>query len=356
MKNNKKISAIFLIGLPNNKELLVHSYNKDGKLLYVWNGNSDFHAQIINKNISAHKLNIIWFENIDYKTPKPDIIVNCINDADICSESLKKAEQLINSVKIRLPKIEVFNPPEFIIKTRRDFIYQNYKDLLGIYIPKIIRIKPQSPSQVILELEKNGMNFPFLIRACGAHQSESLQLIENKSDLKKLEAYAYDKKEYYLTEFVDYKSDDGVYRKARLLIINGKIMPRHYMAGASWMVHGNLHEEYMASRNECKKDEIYFLKNYRKMISQDSLESLKTIYEKSGLDYLGFDFAIMPDKSLLIFEINAAQNAFVKLDEQSFPYMKKVSYEMVEMLNKAIYNKARKPYTILKNLLKNKPK
>lgn len=350
MKNNKKINAIFLIGLPDNRELLAHSYNSDGKLLYVWNGNSDFHAQIINKDIVVDKLNIIWFENIEYKTAKPDIIVNCINDADICFESLKKAEQLIDSLKARLPKIEVFNAPQFIINTRRDSIYQNYKDLPQIHIPKTIRITPKSPSQVILELEKNGMNFPFLIRACGAHQSESLQLIADKSDIKKLEIYAFDKKEYYLTEFVDYKSEDGLYKKARLLIIDGKIMPRHYMTGESWMVHGNLHEEYMASRNQCKKDEIYFLQNYQKMISRDALESLKTIYKRSQLDYLGFDFAIMPDKSLLIFEINPAQNAFVKLSEQSFPYMKKVSYEMAEMLSKAIYKKAKKPRTIFKGL------
>jgi hypothetical protein len=49
----------------------------------------------------------------------------------------------------------------------------------------------------------------------------------------------------------------------------------------------------------------------------------------------------MPDKSLLIFEINPAQNVFIKLDEKNFPYMKKVSSEMVEMLNKTIYDKAR---------------
>jgi len=338
---NKKINAVFLIGLPDSKELSVAGYNTDGKLVYSWNGNGDFHAQITNKKILSHKLNLIWFEDNKYKTPNPDIIVNCINDSDICSQSLKKAENLINSIKAKLPKVKVFNAPEFVAQTTRDSIYKNYQDLPGIYIPKTIRIKPASPLNLIEEVKKNGMNFPFLVRACGAHQSESLQLIKSESDISKLEIYAYGEKEYYVTEFVDYKNDKGLYKKARLLIMNGRILPRHYMTGEDWMVHGNLHEEYMASRDSCKKDEINFLHNYRKMISTEALESLKTIYKKSGLDYLGFDFAIMPDKSLLIFEINPAQNVFIKLDEKSFPYMKKVSSEMVEMLNKTIYIKAR---------------
>jgi hypothetical protein len=341
MINNKKINAVFLIGLPDSKELTVFGYNPDGKLLYSWNGNNDFHAQVTNKNISYQKLTLIWFENNKYKTLAPDIIVNCINDADICSQSLKKAESLINSIKVKFPKIKVFNSPQFVSQTTRDAIYKNYKDLSGIYIPKTVRVKPQSPLKLIEEVEKNGMNFPFLIRVCGAHQSESLQLIKSESDIDKLEKYAYGEKEYYVTEFLDYKNEKGLYQKARLVIMNGKILPRHYMTGEDWMVHGSLHEEYMATRDSCKKDEINFLHNYRKMISGDALESLKTIYKKSGLDYLGFDFAIMPDKSLLIFEINPAQNVFIKLDEKNFPYMKKVSSEMVEMLNKTIYDKAR---------------
>lgn len=340
MLNNKKINVIFLIGLPDNKELMVNGYNTSGKLVYKWNGNCDFHAQIINKNIISHKINLIWFEEAAYKIPKPDIVVNCINDADICLQSLKKAESLIASIKAKLPQIKVFNHPELIAKTTRDSIYQNYKDLAGIHIPKTIRIKPQSPLDVVEIAKQNNLNFPFLIRACGAHQSDSLQLIKSESEIDKLEIYAYGEKEYYVTQFVDYKNEKGLYKKARLLIMNDKILPRHFMTGEDWMVHGSLHEEYMADKDSCKKDELNFLQNYKKMISGEALESLKTIYKKSGLDYLGFDFAIMPDKSLLIFEINPAQNVFIKLDEKSFPYMKKVSREMVEMLNKAIYKKA----------------
>jgi glutathione synthase/RimK-type ligase-like ATP-grasp enzyme len=340
MINKKKINAIFLIGLPDSKEVAVQGYNQDGKLVYMWNGNSDFYAQIIDKNISSQTLNILWFEDINYKISKPDIIINCINDSDICSQSLKKAEKLINFIKIKFPNIKVFNHPELIAKTSRDEIYQNYKNLSGIYIPKTVKIRPKSPSDVILENKKNKINFPFLIRFCGAHQSESLQLIKDNSDIKKLESYSYDNKEYYITQYVDYKDREGLYKKGRLLIIDNKILPRHYMTNQDWLVDGNLHEKYMASREKCKKDEIYFLKNYQKMISKESLKSIKKIYQKSGLDYLGFDFAIRPDKSLLIFEINAAQNVFIKLSEIDFPYMKKVSDKMTKMLNKTIYNKA----------------
>lgn len=337
--NNKKINAVFLIGLSDSNELIANSYNSEGKIGYMWNGNSDFHAQITNDNISITKINLVWFKDLDYKISKPDIIVNCINDADICSKSLKKAQNFITSIKNQIPQVKVFNAPELIYKTTRNAIYENYHNLADIYIPKTVRIKPISPVNVIAEAQKNGINFPFLIRACGAHQSDGLQLIKNQLDLKKLEIYAFDGKEYYITEFVEYKNKDGFYKKARLVIMNGKILPRHYMTGETWMVHGNLHEDYMANKDDLKAEESYFLDNYDKMISRNALNSLKIIYQKSGLDYLGFDFAIMPDKSLLIFEINPAQNAFIKLDPNIFPYMTKVNQNMVETLNKTIYEK-----------------
>lgn len=339
MMTNKKVNAVFLIGLPDSKELVVHGYNLEGKLLYMWDGNGDFHAQIVDPNIEVRKINIVWFENNGYQIAKPDIIVNCINDADICLKSLQKAQEFIDSVKEKLPQVKIFNDPKAVMHTTRDAIYQNYHNLAGIHIPKTIKIKPQSPAQVIEEVKKNGMNFPFLIRPCGAHQSQGLQLIENQSQMLKLEVYPYGSQEYYVTEYVDYKFD-GFYKKARLVIIDGKIIARHFMTGESWMVHGNLHEEYMAARESCKEGEMYFLHNYKKMISREALQSLRIIYEKSQLDYLGFDFAIMPDKSLLIFEINPAQNVFLKLNKDHFPYMQKVSEDMVKALNKAIYRKA----------------
>ena len=76
-----------------------------------------------------------------------------------------------------------------------------------------------------------------------------------------------------------------------------------------------------------------FIKNYESMINKQSLDSLMEIYKHSTLDYLGFDFAIRPDGSLLIFEINPAQNAFIKAKIDIFPYMEKVGADLEKAFN-----------------------
>jgi hypothetical protein len=339
MKTDKKFNVTFILGLPDSKTVKVAGYNNKGQLLYMWNGNADFHAQVKGDNLVSNIVHLVWFDEPTRKFSKPDIIINCINDADIAGKSLETAKKMVELVKSKLPDVKIFNDPAKISETTREKIYQNYNNLAEIEIPKTIKTKPLSPQMVFDEAKKAGIKTPFLIRPCGAHQSEGLQKIEGESEIKKLEKYPFNGSEYYITQFEDYRNNQGLYKKCRLVIIGGVMLPRHYMTGEEWLVHGDLHEQYMATNDASKKDEAYYMMNYKKMISRKALDSLMEIYHKSGLDYLGFDFAIKEDKSLLIFEINPAQNSFIKLDFKIFPYMKKTREDIIKALNQAVLAK-----------------
>lgn len=338
-ESTKVYNVMFMMGLPDNRQVFVMGYDQNNQVVYNWNGNTDFHSQITDPAIIRQYYPIVWFAAIDRQIQKPDIIVNCMNDADISSKSLAYAADVIKLVKEKWPEVKVFNPPEKVANTSRNKIYELYKDMPALHIPKSIRITPKSVDDVVEQAKNSGIKFPFIIRASGAHQSDGLKLIENKKSVHKLEAYAFDGREYYVTEFVDYKSKDGLYRKARLIVMNGQIFPRHYMTGETWLVHGDLHDKYMASRENTKLEEEHFINNFREMISQQALDSVTTLAKESGLDYLGFDIAIKADGSLLVFEINPAQNGFVKLDFNVFPYMENVCNTMINGLNQCIENK-----------------
>jgi glutathione synthase/RimK-type ligase-like ATP-grasp enzyme len=334
--------VLCLIGLPDNREVTVTGYDAAGKLIHSWDGNSDFHNQLSLSGIEKEYMSIIWHNEPQRQLKKPALLLNCINDPDIASKSLEVAAKITHAITEKWPDVPVFNDPEKVFDTARSRIYELYKDLPKIYIPKAIRFAPGSVREVMLQAQQIG--YPFLIRQAGAHQSHGLQRIMNEADaLAALEIYPYDGRNYYLTEFVDYKSADGLYRKCRLVIIGGKILPRHYMTGEDWLVHGNLHEQYMAHNPAAKTAEEHFIGHYAEMISPEALHSLMQIYTRSGLDYLGFDFAIRPDGSLLIFEINPAQNSFLKLDFSVFPYMKKVRDDLIAAVNDCIAQKLDRP-------------
>ena len=340
IKHDAVYNAIFILGLPDNKEVKVIGYDPSGQLILSWDGNADFHNNVKEPDIINSHISIVWFAEPTRQVKKPDIVINCINDADICGNSLKKATEMITQIKSKWPETIVFNQPEKVLETSRDRIYQLYKHLPGIYIPKALKITPNSADEVLQLAKDNQIDFPFLMRPSGSHQSDGLQRIDSIEDAaKKLELYAYDGRSFYITEFVDYQSPDGLYYKSRLTIMNGKINSRHHMMGPEWMVSGTVRDKLMAFSDSMKASEENFVKNYRSMINQESLDTLLEIYNLSGLDYLGFDFAIMPDKSLLIFEINPAQNCFLKPNVEIFPYMGQVQDILVAELNSSIREK-----------------
>lgn len=330
--------AIFLLGIPDDKMARVHGINYDGSFKYQLDGNAEFHnyLQIPPQNKTNHV--IVWSDTLKKRIVRPDILINCITDPDSTGKSLQKAIIVANNIRNTDSSIAIFNDPEKVVDTTRDRIYQRFHKMPGIYVPKVIRAKPTSVKNTLEIAKENGIHSSFLMRPCGAHESQNLHRIDSKNK-QLLEQYSFDGTEYYLTEFVDYKSEDGLYHKARLVFIGENICPRHYMTGESWMVHGSLHESYMAHHPETKEAELNFVNNYQKIINPVTLKTFKEIYRQTGLDYLGFDFAIRPDGSALIFEINPAQNAFMPVNFNNFPYMKDVRNNIIKALNAAVASK-----------------
>ena len=311
-------------------------YTKNGELAYSWPGNSDFHNYVNIPNLKKSYISIIWHAEPERKIERPDVLINCMNDADTGSESLKKAINITNEIKKQWPDVPVFNDPNNIARTTRNKIYEQFHNLPGLYIPKAIRIIPNSAAEVLRLAAAQNMDFPFLIRECGKHQSSGLQIIRDANDADRLEKYAYDGRGYYLTEFVNNKNPEGFYNKARLVIVGGKMYARHFMTSPQWMVYAHIHSHYMADNIAAKKTEEDFVNNYENIITTEALESLHKINNELGLDYLGFDVAPMKDGRLLVFEINVAQNALLSIDYTKFPYMEKVKNKIVGGLNETI--------------------
>jgi hypothetical protein len=333
------MQALFLLGLNDSRTIAVTGYDEQGELLYNWKGNASFHKYLDIPPEDKKFISIVWNAEPVRQVTRPNIIVNCINDPDTCGKSLSIAIEMVTAIAAKWPGVALFNDPSKIAATSRDAIYNAFHAQPGLRIPKVIRIRPDSVEAVLREAIVQQIGFPFLIRTCGSHQAENLIKIDGPDDRKKLERYAYDGSEFYLTSYADYRGTDGLYRKGRLVIIGGEVFPRHYMTGEDWLVHGDLHQTYMAFDQPARQAEEDFIRNFRRMIAPRALASLQAIYEYIGLDYLGFDFAVMPNGDLLIFEINPAQNPFLTLDFKNFPYMASVRERIIRGLKEAVMRK-----------------
>jgi hypothetical protein len=310
----------------------------DGEFRYLWSGNMQLQHIIQGNNFVKSHTTIIWHAEPERNIRVPNIFVNCISDADICSKSLNRAIEITQGMKEKFPKTYIYNNPKQVLKTTRDAIYNQFHNLRNLVIPKVIRFSPSSAREVFEIVEKNKIN-SFLIRPCGSHQSEGLQLIKSANEIDKLHKYAFDGKEFYITEFVENKHADGFYKKARLVIIEGELYARHYISYPNWLVEGNIHFDYMKTNAATKIIEENFLKNFKKILGDNAIADLFKIYDTIGLNFLCFDIDIMPDGKLLIFEINLAQNIFLDIDMKNFSYMKESADKMKNALIKSIFDK-----------------
>ena len=72
------------------------------------------------------------------------------------------------------------------------------------------------------------------LRQVGEHGGASLQIVRNAEETA---ARRNPREQHYLTEFANFRSRDGLYRKIRFFIIGGEILLRSMVTGKKWNLH-----------------------------------------------------------------------------------------------------------------------
>jgi glutathione synthase/RimK-type ligase-like ATP-grasp enzyme len=331
--------CVFMLGVNDTRTAAIKGFNSNGKMDYDWYGNTEFsihtHTPFRNRMIMP----ILWFQNETIKISQPDIFVNCISDADGQTKSLAKAAHYLGMVSKQWPGIPVFNDPRKIAGTRRDMIYQRFHHLPGIDIPRIIRFQPKNRNDVLTTAAKEGFTYPFIVRSCGSHNGRDMVLLEAPDRADDLDCLAFDGSSFYLTQFRDYKNAAGLYSKARFVVMDGKIYPRHFITARHWKVSGGSRNDLMKSSADMRDSERQMLSALEQKIAPEALDSVQKIYQEVGLDYLGFDCHLLPNGNLLFFEVNASMNAMARSDYETYPHLKTFGEKLINGYNALLAGK-----------------
>jgi len=106
--------------------------------------------------------------------------------------------------------------------------------------------------------------------------------------------------EFYLSDFWDFRSADGYFRKYRLIFVDREVYPYHLAIGKHWLVHywrADMHD-WM------KREEDAFLDDFHSVFCDGAADVLTEIARRLDLDYAGIDCSILPDGRVLLFEAN----------------------------------------------------
>jgi hypothetical protein len=106
-----------------------------------------------------------------------------------------------------------------------------------------------------------------------------------------------------LMDFVDTRGADGLYRKYRAMIVDGRLYPLHLAVSSSWKVH--FFTAGMADQPAHRALDAAFLSDMPGVLGDRAMRALETVRDCLGLDYGGVDFALSADGEVVVFEANA---------------------------------------------------
>jgi hypothetical protein len=112
---------------------------------------------------------------------------------------------------------------------------------------------------------------------------------------------------YYLTAFHDFRSPDGLYRKYRVIFVDGEPLPYHLAIADKWLIH--YEHAGMQGHPDRLAEEQRFLQDPARTIGAEAMAAVTKIGLAMGLDYAGVDFGLLPDGRVLVFEANATMLA-----------------------------------------------
>lgn len=317
----KKINTLFVSGLGNNSFVEVVSITQF-KTNYVMTGSCNIFYNIKDERINKKYQRIDLKKNQKIDFNNIDIIFNQISDADSHSKVLTK---LLRVYKSKEKQIKMINHPRYILQTSREKIYNLLNWIPSLVVPKTVKFVPLSPLDIDKKIEKNMFSFPVILRKIGTHGGESVILLNNFSDTKKLYSVALDGSAFYLIQYIDYK-EDNIYKKFRLVVIEGEVFIRHVIFGETWMLHSR-------SKNlKFKKEELEILSSFEDKLKSQIQPIIDQIYKEIKLEYFGIDCCITRDLKIYLFELNANMNVLIGSSKDTYKLIDKIKNAITEMI------------------------
>jgi len=239
------------------------------------------------------------------------LICNAITDPDQHVKTLGIVQKLEKSCAIRF-----LNPPRHLQAVTRDNVARIAATIPGIRSPKTLRLQRLTPVGIEKLVKAEDFRWPGIVRPLGTHNGLLMRLVSN---LDEALAVIGGKIDHYLTEFADYRSDDGVYRKWRLYVIGEQILARSLVIGEEWNLHARS-RAHVPPHIDLAREERAFFDTFDEDRSPGISAIVRALKSKLKLDFFGIDCALTSPESLVLFEANPTMNFGGRRTDPTRPY------------------------------------
>ncbi len=249
--------------------------------------------------------------------PAHDVAIVIASDSDECRNAL----DIIDQVAARWPR-PMLNPPHLVCNLDRDKLHQLLRGVEGLDIPATVcvtsaQLSEVAQSNLLFADIAAELEFPVIVRPRGSHAGVGLAKLDDRAAIERYLAERTEQ-EFFVSRFVDYASEDGLFRKYRVVFVDGRPFACHMAIADRWDIwYLNAGMSDSASK---RLEEETFMRTFDIGFARRHRTALAGTANRIGLDYFTIDCAENKRGDLLIFE---ADNTAVVHNMDSpvlFPY------------------------------------
>jgi len=249
----------------------------------------------------------MYVDDVDPLPPRKvilpfDVVFNVVGHSEESGPTLKLLEEWLPSLGA-----PALNDPARVQRLSRDGVAREFAGLEGAVVPMTRRV-----SRANLRLDG-----AHVIRPVGSQAGADFSKVETAAELDTYLAKTTGD-EFYLTPFVDYRRNDGHFRKYRIIFVGGVPYAHHLAISKNWMVH--YYNALNAQEQWIRDEEERFLADLAGVFDGPRARVLQEIARRVGLDYFGIDCSVLEDGRVLIFEIDPAMIVHLADSKEMYPY------------------------------------
>ncbi|MDR3382522.1 ATP-grasp domain-containing protein [Cupriavidus basilensis] len=279
--------------------------------------NTPLECLLGNSDVALDALYVTPENPLPQAVPEHDVLFIAVGESDRTQPVLEH----LRALAAIWPR-PVLNQPDRVQQLSRDRAASLLACAPGVCMPPTLRVDRQvlagiAGGQAAISSVLGEGAFPIIVRPLGSHAGKGLEKIGDAAELAGYLAQT-DEPAFYVSYFIDYRNDDGQFRKYRLVLIEGRAYVCHVGISEHWMIH--YLNAGMADSAAKRDEEAAIMRDFDHTFALRHKDALALIQERLGLDYVGLDCAETPDGALLVFEADTAMVVHDIDPVDLFPY------------------------------------
>ncbi len=301
-------------------------------------GNTPIEFLLEESGIELKTLYVIPGIPLPAPLPDHDVAIVIASDSDECRDAL----DIIDRAAAHWPR-PMLNLPRLVRNLDRDKLHRLLQGIEGLDIPATLCVTSAQLSDVarsnlsLAEIAAE-LQFPVIARPRGSHAGVGLAKLDDGAAIARYLAERQER-EFFISRFVDYTNEDGLFRKYRVVFVDGRPYACHMAIADRWDIwYLNAGMSDSASK---RLEEETFMRTFDIGFARRHQTALAGMAERVGLDYFTIDCAENRRGELLIFEADNTAVVHNMDSPELFPYKPPQMRKIFEAFAAMLYGRAR---------------